>query len=95
MTTENQDYQKKKFTALLEWIEDVKFSGTQEMLIMVNTMFEAWLSTDYANKPNARNQFYVDARLITTGLKIINTFTQEDFNIIQTIIDIAKKENLI
>ena len=88
MQTENQDYQNKKFTALLEWIEDVKFSGTNQMQIMVSTMFEAWLSTDYANKPGTRNQVLVDTKLLSNGLKIINTFTQEDFNKIQDIIKV-------
>jgi hypothetical protein len=86
MNTENQDYQKKKFTALLEWIEDVKFSGTSQMQIMVSVMFEAWLSTDYANKPNARNEFLADTKLLSNGFKIIETFTQEDFNKVQTLI---------
>lgn len=85
MSTENET-QQKKFATLLEWLEELKFSGTQEIQHMMMNMLEAWLSTDYADKPSARNQYYYDAQLVSRGMALVNMFTKEDFNALQNII---------
>lgn len=71
--------QKKKFAALLEWLEELKFTGTADVQCQVMNMLEAWLSTDYANKPSDRNAYYYNSQLITKGMSLIEQFSPEDF----------------
>tara|TARA_Y100001973_G_C4923328_1_gene197432 strand:- start:65 stop:358 length:294 start_codon:yes stop_codon:yes gene_type:complete len=85
MNTENET-QKEKFTALLEWVEDVKFNGTEPIKLMVETMFEAWLSTGYAANAETRNAYLHDTKLMAEGVNIISCFTQADFNQLQQLI---------
>lgn len=81
MYTENS--QNKKFAALLEWLEEVKFSGTAEMQVMVSNLFEGWLSTDYASNPAERNAYVFNTKLLAKGMTIVSTFTQQDFNTLE------------
>ncbi len=77
---------KTKFAALLEWLEEIKFNAPADIQCQVMNMLEAWLSTDYANKPSDRNAYYHNSKLVTQGMSIINQFTQEDFETLQELI---------
>tara|TARA_Y100000034_G_C6781109_1_gene349150 strand:+ start:380 stop:634 length:255 start_codon:yes stop_codon:yes gene_type:complete len=83
MTTENS--QNKKFAALLEWLEEVKFSGTVEMQVMVSNLFEGWLSTDYASNPAERNAYVFNTKLLAKGMTIISTFSEQDLETLEQI----------
>lgn len=74
---------KQKFKSLLEWLEEIKFNAPADIQCQVMNMLEAWLSTDYANNPSHRNAYYHNSKLLTQGMTIINSFTQDDFNSLQ------------
>ena len=86
MHTENQNTQKDKFTNLLEWLEDVKFSGTKELQHCLKDLLTGWLSSDFADAKLTRSAYMFNTDLISKGIAITSTFSKQDFDTLQRLI---------